>query len=311
MDKRRDEDHLMIHFPTRLVRAAAENEEIAAWLSVLPEVIQEQLCIRNCSEWEQVASDWSITIRASSNQGDIYYLKACPPNLETTSAICCLLSNHHPQLVHCLEADVSSGIHVLANVPGTPFSPDDNEERHLAEVGGLLKALQSLIPDARMIRLASWCSDLLTVADFYPATITANISRCAALLDSTPTSVWLHGDLHHANIIRSDNSGLLVAIDPKGIYGDASFDICTFIRNHVPPDLDDISLKRFLEHRIRLIAEAAGYPLERAFAWAAAGNALSLVWDLPKSGVLLTNDHHHMNRILTHLNALAKDNDMH
>lgn len=301
----------MIEVPIRLANAASTSDETAAWLTNLPAALQQLIIRQCCRTWEQIKSDWSVILRACTNQGEIIYIKACPPNHETTSAIVCLSGNTHPQLVRCLYSDVTTGIQILGNVQGDPFSPDDNDEMHLAEVGHLLKELHGLIPDARMIRLESWCSDLLNVADNYPVTITANISRCGSLLDSAPTPVWLHGDLHQANMIRSDYSGLLVAIDPHGIYGDASFDICTFIRNHVPAELDDISLRTFLERRIRIISEAAGYPLDRAFAWAAAGNALSLVWDLPSSGELLTDDHRQMNRILMHLNALAEDNGMH
>jgi streptomycin 6-kinase len=117
--------------------------------------------------------------------------------------------------------------------------------------------------------------------------------------------VWLHGDLHHANIISNEVTGLLTAIDPSGVYGDASFDICTFVRNHVPEDLNDEELRTFLERRIRIIAGGAAYPIDRAFAWAAAGNALSIVWDLPASGALESPHLQYLDRILTQLNALA------
>lgn len=301
----------MIDVPARLSEAASAAVDTAAWLTNLPALLQRLLLKHGCGAWEQVKSDWSILLRACTDQGEIIYIKACPPNHETTSAIVCLIGNTHPQLVRCLFADLTAGIQILENVQGNTFSPDDNDEMHLAKVGRLLKALHSLNPDPRMITLESWCNDLINVADCFPVSITKNVSRCNALLESAKSSVWLHGDLHHANIIRSDLSGMFVAIDPHGIYGDASFDICTFIRNNVPDDLDDISLRRFLERRIRLIAEAAGYPMERAFSWAAAGNALSLAWDLPKTGELLTDEHQRMNRILTHLNALAQDNGTH
>lgn len=301
----------MIDVPARLSEAAATNVDTAAWLTNLPALLQRLLLKHDCGAWEQIKSDWSILLRACTDQGEVIYIKACPPNHETTSAIVCLLGNTHPQLVRCLFADVTAGVQILENVQGNPFSPDDNDEMQLAKVGRLLKALHSLNPDPRMITLESWCNDLINVANCFPVSITRNISRCNALLESAKSSVWLHGDLHHANIIRSDISGMFVAIDPHGIYGDASFDICTFIRNHVPLDLDDNTLRTFLERRILMIAKAAGYPLDRAFAWAAAGNALSLVWDLPSSGELLTDEHRHLNRILLYLNALADDYSKH
>ncbi|MFM7188998.1 MAG: aminoglycoside phosphotransferase family protein [Armatimonadota bacterium] len=298
----------MIDIPSRLAVAASDSNDVSTWLTGLPAALQMLLRQHNCRRWEQIKSDWSITLRAYSDTGEILYVKAGPPNHETTSAITSLLGNNHPQLVRCIDSDIITGTHVLANVEGVPCSPHERDDRYLAEIGKLLKELHSLNQDSRMINLTSWCNDLLDVPDYFPETILNNVSRCAMLLDSAETAAWLHGDLHHANIIRSDTSGLLVAIDPKGICGDASFDICTFIRNHVPTDLDDSSLRAFLENRIRVIAAAAGYPLDRAFGWAAAGNALSLMWDLPVSGDLSTDEHRHLNRILMHLNALAEDN---
>lgn len=301
----------MIDVPVRLADAALTSDEIANWLINLPSILQMLFEQQHCKHWEQLKSEWSVTIRIRSSKGGIVYAKAGPPNHETTSAIASLLGHTHPQLVRCIDANLSNGTHVLENVIGVPFSPDEDDERHLADVGLLLKELHTIHQDPRMIDLASWCSDLLNVPNHFPESILANVSRCTTLLDSAESSVWLHGDLHHGNIIRSDTTGLLVAIDPHGIRGDASFDICTFIRNHVPHDLDDERLRAFLERRIRIIAGAAGYPLDRAFDWAAAGNALSLVWDLPETGELLTEDHRHTNRILIHLNALAQDKCMH
>lgn len=306
-----DKEEPMINVPVRLADAASTSDEIANWLTSLPSILQMLLEQHHCERWEQLKSEWSFTIRIHSYEGGVVYVKAGPPNHETTSAIASLLGHPHPQIVRCIDANLSNGTHVLENVNGVPFSQDEDDERHLADVGLLLKELHTLHQDPRMIDLATWCSDLLNVSNHFPEGILANVSRCASLLDSAESSAWLHGDLHHGNIIRSDTTGLLVAIDPHGIRGDASFDICTFIRNHVRADLDDISFRTFLERRIRIIAEAASYPLDRAFAWAAAGNALSLVWDLPTSGKLLSDDHRHMNRILTHLNALAEDNGMH
>jgi streptomycin 6-kinase len=232
-------------------------------------------------------------------------IKASPPGNETRSAIASLSQNVHPQLVHCDHSDIATGIQVLTYVPGNHLPYDVDATAELEAVGYMLAELHQLTVHPLMIPLSKWCHDLLTPSSSVPHEIWVNIERCERLLATSQAAIWLHGDLHHGNIIQHSETGQLVAIDPKGLIGEPSFDICTFVRNHVPQHLEGESLSNFLERRIRTIGDAAGYPTQRTFAWAAAGNALSLVWDLPASGELITDHQCHLYRVLTQLNLLA------
>lgn len=83
------------------------------------------------------------------------------------------------------------------------------------------------------------------------------------LLNSAREPVFLHGDLHHDNILLSGNSW--IAIDPKGVIGEADYEVGAFIRNPskeliAHPAVKEIIYKRFEifakllnldEHRIR------------------------------------------------------------
>jgi len=278
----------------------------AAWLRNACGAIEGEMMRWRIDTWEQLPSDSGIVIRAITSDKTPIYIKASPPEEETHSAIHCLVNTVHPQLVRCLFADIDLGIHIVANVPGAPISPNANSEEELRAVGSLLNVLNSLDTSANMIPLDRWCRDLLNPGHTLPDAISVNIRRCQMLLSTAPPNAWLHGDLHHANIIQNSETGILVAIDPKGLVGDPSFDICTFVRNHVPNHLDEVSLTAFLERRIRIIGCAAGYPIDRAFAWAAAGNALSLVWDLTDTAKPLTENQRHLLRTLMRLNDLAE-----
>ena len=289
----------------QLTSNVAVNDVRTAWLRTLPERIEETCLAIGVVQAEQIPSDWSIVLRTIKHLGQVLYIKASPPGDESHAAIASLLSNAHPQLVHCVHSDIGNGIHVLADIPGNQLSGDCNAADELKAVGCLLAELHQLKIAPLMIPLSKWCSDLLSSPVPLPSEISVNIERCERLLKTSPAAAWLHGDLHHGNIIEHAETRKLVAIDPKGIFGDPSFDICTFVRNHIPEQLNDNALSDFLERRMRLIGDAAGYPTERAFAWAAAGNALSLVWDLPVSGELITEHHCHLYRVLTQLNLLA------
>jgi hypothetical protein len=289
-----------------LYKNYAANSTSIEWLKSATRNITALLQRLGVIRWEQISSDWTIVIRAVTADETVVYLKACPPSDETNGAACSLLGHCHPQLVRCIFADFDLGIHVLENVPGIPLSSNINTAEDLQNIGHLLLELNQLNTQPGMIPLSRWCRDLLHPPSTLPDAISRNVERCRALVNSSNATSWVHGDLHHGNIIQLPDTGNLVAIDPKGIVGDPCFDICTFVRNHIPSDLDDDALSAFLERRIRMIGEAAKYPMDRAFGWAAAGNALSLLWDLPQSGFLETEHQQHLYRVLLHLNDLAE-----
>lgn len=289
----------------QLTSNVAVNDVWTAWLQTVPERVQQTCLAIGVVQAEQIPSDWSIVLRTITHSGQVLYIKASPPGDESQAAIASLLQNAHPQLVYCVHSDIGNGIQLLADIPGNHLSWNCNSADELNAVGFLLAELHKLNSAPLMIPLSKWCNDLLTPRSSVPSEISVNIERCERLLATSPAATWLHGDLHHGNIIEHAETRKLVAIDPKGIFGDPSFDICTFVRNHVPEQLNDEALSDFLERRIRLIGDTAGYPTERAFAWAAAGNALSLVWDLPPSGELRTEHDCHLYRVLTKLNLLA------
>ena len=52
------------------------------------------------------------------------------------------------------------------------------------------------------------------------------------LCDSSADPVVLHGDLHYGNVLSSDREGWL-AIDPKGVTGEPSYEVGDLFRNRV------------------------------------------------------------------------------
>ncbi|MCM1539681.1 MAG: aminoglycoside phosphotransferase family protein [Blautia sp.] len=83
-------------------------------------------------------------------------------------------------------------------------------------------------------------------------------SFCAEMFEKYPDRAFLHGDLHHDNmLLRADGSYAM--IDPKGVVGPAIMDLPRFILNeldteHGCPD------RRHIGEVIRLIGEHSGYP---------------------------------------------------
>ena len=87
--------------------------------------------------------------------------------------------------------------------------------------------------------------------------------------------VVLHGDLHHYNILADEGRGWL-AIDPKGIIGEAAYEVGASLRNPIdhPAPFDTPLIAR----RIAIFAERLGFDRERMVKWCFAQAVLSGVW---------------------------------
>lgn len=86
------------------------------------------------------------------------------------------------------------------------------------------------------------------------------------LIETTRQTVFLHGDLHHLNVLRDQSTWR--AIDPKGLCGDPNFEVIAYLRN--PHDVirncpDFVALSRA---RILRFANRLGLDPWRMAAWA-------------------------------------------
>lgn len=96
------------------------------------------------------------------------------------------------------------------------------------------------------------------------------------LLSSEENVVVLHGDLHHDNIFQSPSRGWL-AIDPKGLIGERTYDLANCFYN-------PIKLQHKLAYRARVerladtFADRLGYKRERILKFAYAHGHLSAAW---------------------------------
>lgn len=86
------------------------------------------------------------------------------------------------------------------------------------------------------------------------------------------TRTLLHGDLHYANVLAGDREPWL-AIDPKGIAGEAAYESITVLWNRTD-ELGDNGVER----RLAIWCEAAGVDLERARRWAQARAVDDVLW---------------------------------
>jgi streptomycin 6-kinase len=105
----------------------------------------------------------------------------------------------------------------------------------------------------------------------------------AELCASMAQPVLLHGDLHHDNILSAQREPWL-AIDPKGVEGEAVYEAGALLRNPWPDLLTWPDPRRILARRVDQLAEALGADRERVRAWGFAQAMLSAVWTVEDHG---------------------------
>jgi streptomycin 6-kinase len=98
------------------------------------------------------------------------------------------------------------------------------------------------------------------------------------LLSSSASNVLLHGDLHHLNILKSPDAWK--AIDPKGVAGEPSYDICALLLNPISRHSND---GRIQQRRLEVLKEELGLDSQRMLAYAVSQAVLSAWWSFEDS----------------------------
>jgi streptomycin 6-kinase len=86
----------------------------------------------------------------------------------------------------------------------------------------------------------------------------------------------LHGDLQHSNVLFDDRRGW-IAIDPKGVVGEAEYEVGALFRN--PRETLDLLVDPgTIESRLRLLQSILGLDPLRMLRWVFAQAVLSAIW---------------------------------
>jgi streptomycin 6-kinase len=94
----------------------------------------------------------------------------------------------------------------------------------------------------------------------------------------------LHGDLHHENILSARREPFL-AIDPKGLIGDAGYEISVFLNNQARWLSNQADRREKLECDVRQFAEAFQIKPRDVKKWAFVQAILSAWWTFEENGV--------------------------
>jgi streptomycin 6-kinase len=98
------------------------------------------------------------------------------------------------------------------------------------------------------------------------------------LLHTSKQDILLHGDLHHENILQNGDDW--VVIDPKGVIGEAAYEVAAFIRNPMPELLTHADAPNIIHNRIIRFAEPLNIPAARILYWCYVQALLAWVWSI-------------------------------
>lgn len=265
-----------------------------AWLEELPALLRECEAAWGVTLHEPFPLSYSYVAAGTLGDGMEVVLKAGPPHRELHNETASLRVYDGRACVKLLKADPDRGLLLLERInPGTPFFELEEGDEATGIAADLMRELRRPPPaDHDFPTVAEWARGLQRLRDRYDGgtgplprvLVQAAESLFADLLRSQDRSVLLHGDLHHWNILRSSARRPWLALDPKGVVGEAAYEVAAFLRNPLPRLLREDDPKRTLERRVDLFAERLGFDRERLRAWGLAHAVLSAWWNIESHG---------------------------
>jgi streptomycin 6-kinase len=152
---------------------------------------------------------------------------------------------------------------------------DDEASRIMCAVASRLHAPRRT-PPPKLVPLSPWFEALAPAARAHGGILAEADAAARELLASPHDVVVLHGDIHHGNVLDAGARGW-VAVDPKGLLGERTFDFVNILRN--PDAVTALAPGRF-NHQVEVLADAASLDRRRLLGWTLAFAGLSASWHL-------------------------------
>ena len=264
------------------------GQEGSEWLARLPGIIAGCEGRWSLEVLRPFALSHNYVAPAVRADGTEIVLKLGVPNEEFASEVEALRAYDGHASARVFEADIDAGVIVLERLtPGAQLLTvsDDQEATSIAaDVIGRLR--RPVPPDHHFKTVSDWAADLGQIRNQFaggtgpfPSQLFDKAEALfEELIGSMGERVLLHGDLHHENILSSQREAWL-AIDPKGVVGEAEYEVGAYLRNKLPPQP-----KETLARRVDQLVEALGFERERIVGWALAQAVLAAVWSFEHGG---------------------------
>ena len=277
-----------------LTQASLRGEAGLAWLNRLPaltEEISRRWSLEVGSPFPNLSYNWVVP--ALRRDGVAAVLKlSFPGDKEFLTEAAALTAFGGRGICRLLELDLTGGAMLLERLrPGRQLTTIENDEEATALAGGVMENVRRPAPpDHAFPAVSDWARGLERLRLRFdggtgpmPGNLVAEAETLfAELLLSEGKPLLLHGDLHHENIL-SAGGGSWLAIDPKGVVGEAAYEAAALLHNPVGA-LAGPDPRGLLERRLDVLSEESGLDRGRVRAWGLAQAVLSAYWGLEDGG---------------------------
>lgn len=228
---------------------------------------------------------YNYVAKAVDENGQPVVLKLGVPGKEFQNEISALQLYNGEGCAKMLKEDGENGAMLLEQlVPGKNLSEIEDEKEVTRQFISVWKAIRRPIPaDIGLPSIMDWgegfnrylerCSE---EAGPLPKPLVTRAMEYLQELNQPSKMELLHGDLHHENILYSEERGWL-AIDPKGVVGNPYFDLISFLFNHLHEKPNPNAL---LSKRVGWICEGLSLKKENLLKAGIVMAALSTIWSI-------------------------------
>jgi streptomycin 6-kinase len=260
------------------------------WLDNLPALLSETAQRWSLEIQPPFSLSYNYVAPAVRADGTPVVLKLGFPNPELSSEIAALQAYDGRGAARLLEADPERGILLEERLePGLPLSTLEDDAREVSIAASLLRQLwRPVSPESPFPTLARWTIGLKKLRPHFGGGCgpfpSALVDRLRDELLASPCDpVLLHGDFHHDNLLSARRQPWL-AIDPKGVSGDRTYEPTPFFYNHLPESAPPRQMKALLARRIDQFAAELDLDRPRLLAWGFVQCVLSGWWSYTDHG---------------------------
>jgi streptomycin 6-kinase len=269
-------------FQDKIINAFGQDGK--SWLDSLESTVQTYL-----ERWELTSEgpvgnlSYNYVIKVTDSAGPPFILKLGVPNFDTRNEMKTLQIYNGDGCAKLLKYDLEDGVMLLERlVPGRMLSSESDEMVVIENYTKVWKAIRRpLLDGVSTPSLTHWFEGLTNYRNSGDSQIPLEHVQVAEeffqqVMDSSEGTELLHGDLHHENILYSEQNGWM-AIDPKGVAGDPYFDVVSFLVNQLDSKVDP---KSILKLRVDTICEQLGLNRQRLLKAAIALGTLYACWGI-------------------------------